>query len=87
VSDRLQDAYMKDVEAIEERMKALLAGQHPALQGAVLANLIALFIAGHHESMRSEMLSLHVATVRDLIPLRAAEIWGLIREALARKLS
>lgn len=62
-----------DVEPLVERIKPLLAGKPPELQGAVLAELLAMFIAGHHPDLRSKILALHFRATMNLIPL--ADPW------------
>jgi hypothetical protein len=57
----------RDVEHLSNRIKPLLAGKSPELQGAVLADLLALFIAGHHPGLREEILLLHIEAVRALV--------------------
>jgi hypothetical protein len=41
----------------------------------VLADLVSLFIAGHHPAFREELLALHIETVRQLIPASEKEIF------------
>jgi hypothetical protein len=55
------------VEHIVLQIKPLLAGKPPALQGAVLADLLAIFLAGHHPTLRGEILQMHIEAVRSLI--------------------
>jgi hypothetical protein len=67
---------MKDTEIVESIVNAIkpwLAGYSPEIQGAVLADLLAMFLAGHvgpeAPALREEILRLHIETVRDLIPV------------------
>jgi hypothetical protein len=61
---------------------ALLAGIAPQLQGGVLADLLAIHIAGHivrdnpaeTNALRDRLLNMHIAVVRQLIPVHAAYI-------------
>lgn len=55
------------VLALSKRLQRLLAGKPPEFQGAVLADLLSLFIAGHHPALREEILQIHNAKVRELI--------------------
>jgi hypothetical protein len=58
-----------EVEALVNEIRPLLAGKGPAVQGAVLADLLAMFIAGHRDAeLRDEILQLHIEAVRHLIP-------------------
>jgi hypothetical protein len=60
---------MADVaEAIVERCRPHLAGQHAAIQGAALADLLATWIAGHDPEVRDKVLGIHIDGVRALIP-------------------
>jgi hypothetical protein len=57
----------------------LLAGQAPEVQGAALADLLAIWLAGHHvagdedatRSLRAELLAMHCAAVRTLTSINA----------------
>lgn len=46
----------------------LLAGYHPAEQGAALADLLAIWLAGHPHEIREALLANHVDRVRELVP-------------------
>ena len=72
-----------EVLAVAERIKPILANHHPTLQGAVLAELLSIWIAGHvadtsanSAKLRREMLKMHVEQVRKLIPVNAKIIHG-----------
>jgi len=62
-------------EALSNRIKPLLAGHAPELQGAVLADLVSLFFAGHHPAMREEQIEIWIAAMRELIPHSEAELF------------
>ena len=67
-----------------EHIRPILAGQPAPVQGAVLADLLATWLAGHidstgrrqTEALREELLKHHLATVRALVPVNAAHIHG-----------
>lgn len=69
----------EDVMPLVEIIKPLLAGWPPQIQGAVLADLLATWLAGHHISgdaeltraMRAELLAEHCQLVWELVPLNA----------------
>jgi len=61
-----------EVDALVERIKLLLRGQGPELQGAALADLVAIFFAGHHPAMREEMIGHWLTAMRGLIPINEA---------------
>jgi hypothetical protein len=64
-----------DVLTVVDRIKPLLAGLGPLLQGAVLCELTSLWVAGHEPSMREIVLRLHIRTVRKLTKVNAREVW------------
>jgi hypothetical protein len=60
-----------EVLAIAERIKPHLAGRSPEIQGAVLAELLSVFIAGHYKGgsdLMDRVLNMHVEMVRQLVP-------------------
>jgi hypothetical protein len=67
------------VTSIADRIKPLLAGQSPDVQGAVLADLLAIWLAGHHvegdenatRTLRAELLADHCFAVRQLVLVNA----------------
>jgi hypothetical protein len=69
----------REVVAIVERIRPLLAGHSPDVQGAALADLLGLWLAGHHVAgnrratwaMRDELLDEHCIAVRELTSLNA----------------
>jgi hypothetical protein len=56
------------VLAVVARIRPMLAGRHPGEQGAILADLLAIWLAGHPFELREALLDNHVERVRDLIP-------------------
>ena len=60
----------------------VLAGHPAPLQGAALADCLAMWLAGHHvagdkhttRKMRAELLAMHCALVRSLVPQNAKQI-------------
>ena len=70
-------AHVKEVMALVERVRPLFAGRAPDVQGAALAELLAVWLAGHvvpgdpegTERARSELLQQHLFTVRELVPI------------------
>lgn len=55
------------VDVLVALIRPILANHPPEIQGGALADLLSMFLAGHHPSLRDEMLTLHMETVRDLI--------------------
>lgn len=73
---------MTDVEQVKRltrRIAKILAGQGPKIQGAVLADLTAIWLASHvieddadaTLAMRSELLAMHCIAVRRLTEINA----------------
>jgi hypothetical protein len=52
-------------------VSTMLAGEHPVVQGATLADLLASWLAGHRVTpeVRAELLAAHIELVISLIPL------------------
>ncbi len=77
----------EDIETLVERIRPLLAGRSPETQGAALADLVAIWLAGHivqgnpaaTDELREEMLEAHTAVVRELIPINSHAIHGDLR--------
>jgi hypothetical protein len=72
-------------DAIWPTVSAALGGLDPGLQGAVLADLVATWLAGFTgdkpaavDRLREELLALHVDTVRELIPINEARLIGRV---------
>ncbi len=63
-------------DAVMLRIQPLLAGHGPDLQGAVITDLVAIWIAGHRCSdpaeeqlVHEELLELHCKHVREMVAL------------------
>jgi hypothetical protein len=73
----------RDVGAVVNQIRPILAGRPPEMQGAILADLLAIWLAGLHvagdvaqtRKLRAEMLAMHVSTVEELTAVNA-EILG-----------
>ena len=61
---------------LTEAIKPLLAGRGPFVQGAVLVNLTSLWLAGHPKVMREKILNSWIKSLRELVPVSEAEIFG-----------
>ena len=59
----------REIETLAATIRPLLGGHDPTIQGAALADLLALFIAGHHPKLRDGVLETTVELVRKLIPV------------------
>ena len=66
-----------EAQALSRAIMPLLAGKGASVQGAALADLLALWLAGHFihgdpeqtKALREEILAMHIAIVRDLIEI------------------
>jgi hypothetical protein len=79
------DALQSDVEAIValvERIRPLLAGRHPDIVGAALADLLATWLAGFRvpdnpkatTEFREHLLKMHIDCMRPLIAINERDI-------------
>jgi hypothetical protein len=63
------------VEVLVHRIQPILRGRGPELQGAALADLVAMFFAGHHPALREEQITLWIECMRNLIPVNEKELF------------
>ena len=61
---------------IAESIHPLLRGNPPMVQGAVLAELLSLWIAAHPPEVREGLLKLHLTLVRQLARVNAKILRG-----------
>jgi len=76
-------SFTAQADALLERIAPILAGQPAELQGAVVADLAAIWIAGHRDesraegdAMREELLEMHVRHVRELVCMYLGDVDG-----------
>lgn len=70
---------IQQVQDICGRVSEIFAGKSPEVQGAALADLLAMWLAGHHyegdiedtNQLREELLAMHLDMVRKLLPVNA----------------
>jgi hypothetical protein len=63
-------------EELVESIRPLLAGQGPVVQGAALADLVSMWIAGHNPASRDEALNDWLELVRNLVPINERKMFG-----------
>ena len=68
------DAAVQAGLVLARELGALLAGRSGIVQGAALADLLAMWIAGHSPALREGVLQEHVKVVRKLVPVNARAI-------------
>ncbi len=64
-------------DVLVERIKLILAGQDPDVQGSVLAQAVAIWLAGHYPLGAAgveRIFNLWLLLVRDLLPLEILSI-------------
>jgi hypothetical protein len=70
---------IREIAAVVERIKPILMGRAPEIQGAILADLLATWLAGHHvegdedatRKLRADLLAIHCGEVRNLVTVNA----------------
>jgi hypothetical protein len=63
-----------EATALADQLRPLLAGRSPEVAGAVLAQLLAHFIAGHIPPMREQATALVVDGAKALVPVIVDEL-------------
>lgn len=69
--------FATEAAQLYDAVAELIRGHHPYVQGAVLADMLAMWLAGHNllgdkkgtREMRETLLAEHIKAVRDLIPV------------------
>jgi hypothetical protein len=77
--DKFDEAAKRAMESMKlsQKLKRMLEGKPADMQGAILADLLACWLAGHvspgndeaTEGYRELVLRMHLAAVRELIPV------------------
>ena len=67
---------MKQVEELVDAIRPHLQDKGPEVQGAALADLLAIYIAGHHPAIRDDVLDAFITAVRKLVPINEAAIFA-----------
>jgi hypothetical protein len=70
---------VREIEIVVERIKPLLSGRPPETQGAILADLLAIWLAGHHiagdveatRTLRADILAAHLQLLPQLVEINA----------------
>ena len=64
----MREEWLQQVQQLSERLKAELAGKPAPIQGAALADMLAIWLGGHHPAeVREDLLRNHIAAVRALL--------------------
>jgi len=71
-----EEQAMREADRTTEAIMPLLKGKGPAVQGVVLAELTARWLAGHAPDLREELLEVQVDAIRVMILECEAELLG-----------
>jgi hypothetical protein len=63
-------------QALGTLIKPMLQGHGPAVQGAILADMVSLWIAGHNPDIRAEVWANWATLVHRLVPASEQELFG-----------
>ena len=69
-------AWLISIEFISAEIKPRLAGLPGEIQGAVLADLMSLWLAGHHPDLRQKVFQDWLEVTRKLVEPSEREIFG-----------
>lgn len=65
---------MRVSDALVEQIRPILAGQSSEVAGATIAQLLAIFVAGHAPPLREAALRLLVDCAKGLVPVMIGEM-------------
>lgn len=84
----MSEQHADTVVALVETIRPILAPHSPEIRGAVLADLMAINLAGFQgqgkHKVRRELLRMHVDAIQHLIKVNEAELMGNGRRAKRR---
>lgn len=63
-------------EKLVQTIKPILAGRGPDVQGVILCELTAIWLAGHTPLARESLIQMHMEAVRGMIPMCEEELFG-----------
>ncbi len=72
VANELKEQFQAECGELGEAIAPLLAGHTPVAQGAILADLMALWLVSHAPRDRDRLLDLQVSFIRKMIPVHEA---------------
>lgn len=73
---RRMDAAAIETAALVQSIMPLMHGRDPGVQGGALCDLLAMWLAGHPDWMREDMLAFHMAMVLELTPVNERQLFG-----------
>jgi hypothetical protein len=70
------DAEAYEIAELVKRIAPMLYGRTPGVQGGTLADLLAMWLAGHPDFIREEILTTHMDGVRELVKPNEMMLFG-----------
>ncbi|MCA1524271.1 hypothetical protein [Bradyrhizobium yuanmingense] len=67
-------AALRESDGLVEQIRPILTGQTPEVAGTTVAQLLAIFIAGHAPPLREAALHLLVDCAKGLVPVMVGEM-------------
>lgn len=61
---------------LSRKVRDILAGKGPKVQGAVLADLVSIWLVGHQKKDREEVFAQWIKLIQDFMPESIKEIFG-----------
>jgi len=72
--DRRKIEYDRQHDLAVEQIGAMLAGRPPQAQGAILADLLSMWLAGWQPTVREESLSLLLKLAHERVPVQEERV-------------
>jgi hypothetical protein len=69
MTDQWQMPTPEQIDELTDEIRLALRGKGPLMQGAALADIVAMFFAGHAPAIREEVITQWNDVVRKLIPV------------------
>jgi hypothetical protein len=66
----------EEIEKLTREIGLILHGHDRIVQSAVIADLLAIWLAGHAPFLRDGVLRRHIKLVRDLVPVNEFAFFG-----------
>lgn len=71
-----RDQRVEQILAVADRIKPMLHGLGPDVQGAVLCELLSYWVAGHEPKMRKPVLKHFLSVLRELVEVNEQILFG-----------
>ena len=70
------DRSVDEIAAVTDAIRPLLYGRPREVQGAILADLLAMWLAGHPSQLRESVLMMHIQAMRPMIAIQERYLFG-----------